>query len=131
MNDINKHLINNAINAVLEEHVAATRSQRTTIRELILDAIEQAGFEIVQVNIDNSDIRPVLTNEQLSAYMHKMASGLVGTFGGYVDPGVTASRVREFELGKPAPDDYNKAADAVTWQDSDQDLQALMDRDRE
>ena len=47
MNDINQHQINNAINAVLEEHVAATRSQRVTIRELILDALDGAGFEIV------------------------------------------------------------------------------------
>lgn len=46
MNMFDKVMINNAIDAVLDEHVASTRSQRIALRDLILDALETANIEI-------------------------------------------------------------------------------------
>lgn len=46
MSNFDKVMINNAIDAVLDEHVASTRSQRIALRDLILDAVESANIEI-------------------------------------------------------------------------------------
>jgi len=50
MNVIEEQTVRKALDRVLDDHVAQTRTQRNTLRELILDAIEQAGFDIVGRN---------------------------------------------------------------------------------
>lgn len=93
--------INNVIEAVLEEHVAATRSQRVQIRELLLDAIEQAGFfigENVRSGSDNVGTRPQPNDYARPDYCSEDGTRYIGP----------------------------SALD-----EDDEDIQSLMDRDRE
>ncbi len=106
--------LNATIDRVLDDHVAQTRVQRNTLRELILDAIEQAGFFIGK----NVQVRGKIVGNANNSPSSSYAGPLSNV---------------------PHPNDYGKCdprremsfADMTALDEDNEDLQSLMDRDRE
>lgn len=91
--------LNRTLDECFEYHVPMTRNDRRRLRDIVIDAIEQAGFFIgsnVQANGQNVGNA---NNSPSSSYVGPISN-------------------------VPYPTDYG-------FDEDDEDLQALMDRDRE
>lgn len=145
--------VNKAIDAVLLEHAPLNAKGRVTVRELILDAIEGAGFDIVGneraeplllqiagVPIKHlSDLRsmydqtiadPNADNDYLRGYNNGIRLAHATIFAGepnFIEP----VRLTDYQRPAYCSEDGTRYTRLSALDEDDEDIQSLVDRDRE